>query len=108
MNITAGQAIRGVDIQTLHGAVAGRVAQALQRWTHQRATCVTVVDEAQFRVHAGTVLAHPLFQRGDLAADRTGLSLLIRRNPRIERGPAKRNAWHHALIPPRATLDGLV
>src|SRR6516165_7859267 len=105
MNVAAGQAIRGMHIEPLHCTVAGGVAQTLQRWTYQRTARVALVDEAQLWVHADPVLAHPLFQRGDLATDRTGLSLLVRRNPRIERGPVKRIALRHALIPPTATRD---
>jgi hypothetical protein len=85
IRVFAGQAIWGVDIETVHGPRRNHIAQPLQGWPDQCRPTVPLINARHRAWYCQAFGSHALTQRGHLTRDGVGLGLLVRRDPCINR-----------------------
>jgi hypothetical protein len=100
VGILPGEPIRRVNVHAIHPAGRRQVTQPLQRRSHQRRATVPIVDERQVVHERHPIGHHPGSQGCYLARDGPGFSLLLGRDPGIDR----RLQIAHGLVSCRARL----
>jgi hypothetical protein len=87
VRVVAGESIGRVNIQPVEGAGRSLVAEPLQGRAEERAAAVAFVDEAQFGFQPQAVGLDARLEGLDLAGDRIGFGMLLRRDARVDRRP---------------------
>ena len=75
-----------MDVEAIHAARRGRIAQALKGGPDQRGAAIAFVDEGQIVHERESVDGDALTQGGHLAGDSVGAGLLLRGDARIKGG----------------------
>jgi hypothetical protein len=87
MRIAPGEAVRGMDVDDIERRQGHEVTQPLQGRSNQTGAAVAVVDEQHVLADLIAILHHSRFQLGELAIDSVALSLLVRRDARVDGHP---------------------
>ncbi len=72
-----------MNVEPVHPATGDQVAQPLQGRPDQRRTAISVIQELVVGRELVTISGDPLPHGRDLAGNRLGTRLLLRRDPRI-------------------------